>query len=464
MQVAETVYRVRPGYTIHLPFKRMLRGGELLENPSPELVTNNAWKLEQVSRDQESIPPPVPAPPRRHPDILLDGAWAGRRCFIIGGGPSLKNLDLSHLTGELTIGVNRAFELIDPTIIFSMDSRFYLWVRDGEFGPEVTGKYRRSPAWKVWLDTHGYSFSEDVVLIKGLAEVGSGRQETIAGGFTTPSNSGLAALKLAVALGANPIYLLGFDLHQNCKRQQWWHDGYKYVMKDEVYGGYLTDFGNYAPGLAEKGVQVINVNPDSALSGFEFGEMPAPAPGPLFVSFYTPGLYAGKAARLRLSLHRLGLEYRIDEVEDRGSWDANTKHKAEFILAMLEAHPGRNIVWVDADAVVRAYPDLFFEMQGDVGVHYRNGKELLSGTMFFRNVPRVQALVKSWIKENAKTPQEWEQRTLQRVLTKPWRFGRPRVKVVDLPPTYCQIFDLMADAGEPVFEHFQASREAKGNP
>jgi hypothetical protein len=46
-------------------------------------------------------------------------------------------------------------------------------------------------------------------------------------------------------------------------------------------------------------------------------------------------------------------------------------------------------------------------------------------------------------------------------LTKPWRFGRPRVKVVDLPPTYCQIFDLMADAGEPQIEHFQASREAQ---
>jgi hypothetical protein len=457
MQVAETVYRVRPGYTIHLPFKRMLRGGELLENPSPELVTNNAWKLEQVVRDHESIPPPVPAPPRRHPDILLDGTWAGRRCFIIGGGPSLKNLDLSHLTGELTIGVNRAFELIDPTIIFSMDHRFYQWLKGGEFGEETWERYLASPAWKIFVNTRDFRFGPEVQQVRMTEHPRTGTIECLG----ACSNSGLAALKLAVTLGANPIYLLGFDLHANGKRQQWWHDGYKYVLKDEVYGNYLADFGTYAPGLAEKGVQVINVNPDSALRGFEFGKMPAPAPGPLFVSFYTPGLYAGKAARLLLSLRRLGLEYRIDEVEDLGSWDANTKYKAEFILAMLEAHPGRNIVWVDADAVVRAYPALFYEMQGDVGVHYRNGKELLSGTMFFRNVPRVQALVKSWIKENAKTPQEWEQRTLQRVLTKPWRFGRPRVKVWDLPPTYCQIYDLMADAGEPVIEHFQASREAK---
>jgi hypothetical protein len=459
MHLAETVYRVRPGYTIHLPFKRMLRGGELLENPCPELVKNNAWKLEQVYPGNTPVSA-LPLAPRRHPDILLDGAWAGRRCFIIGGGPSLKNLDLSNLTGELTIGVNRAFELIDPTIIFSMDHRFYQWLKGGEFGEETWERYLASPAWKIFVNTRDFRFGPEVQQVRMTEYPRTGTIECLG----ACSNSGLAALKLAVSLGANPIYLLGFDLHQNCKRQQWWHDGYKYVLKDEVYGAYLADFDAYAPSLAAKGVRVINVNPESALRGFEFGEMPAPAPGPLFVSFYTSGLYAGKAAHLCLSLHRLGLEYRIDELEDRGSWDANTKRKAEFILAMLEAHPGRNLVWVDADAVIRQYPARFDNLKADIAGHYRSGKELLSGTIFFRNVPRVHALVKLWIKENAKVPREWEQRTLQRVLTKPGRFGRPRVKVEQLPATYCQIFDLMADAGEPVIEHFQASREAKGKP
>ncbi len=53
------VYRVRQGYTISLPFRRLLRGGELLEDPPPELVKQNAWKLEPVK--------PEHAPPVRNP-------------------------------------------------------------------------------------------------------------------------------------------------------------------------------------------------------------------------------------------------------------------------------------------------------------------------------------------------------------------------------------------------------------
>lgn len=33
----------------------------------------------------------------------------GERCFIIGNGPSLRNMDLGHLKGEFTFGVNRIY-------------------------------------------------------------------------------------------------------------------------------------------------------------------------------------------------------------------------------------------------------------------------------------------------------------------------------------------------------------------
>lgn len=460
------LYVVNAGYCLHLPYQRFKHPGETVDlsgDLEDQILRSQGWKVRPAPVEAiETLPTPEPEPAPGHPDVLVDGAWAGRRCFIIGGGPSLKNLELSGITGELTIGVNRAFELIDPTIIFSMDSRFYTWLKSGEVSSDAWEQYQASPAWKVWIDTHGYQFGAEVQTIKAL--LGKAAQDSLINGFSMPTNSGAAALRLAIALGANPIYLLGFDLHQNGKRQQWWHDGYKYVQKDEVYNEYLADFEVLAQELTD-GSRVININPDSALRCFEFGKMPEPPEKPvmpLFVSFCTPGLYAEKAARLRLSLHRLGLEYRIDEVEDRGSWDANTKRKAEFILAMLEAHPGRNIVWVDADAVVRQYPAMFNDLKGEIGAHYRNGKELLSGTLFFQNVPRVHALVKLWIKENAKAPREWEQRTLQKILAKPGRFGRPRAKVEHLPAIYCQIFDTMADAGKPVIEHYQASREAKG--
>ena len=58
-------------------------------------------------------------------DVLPDGEWAGQRCFIIGGGESLKDFDFSKLKNELVIGVNLAFKKIDCQINFAMDYNLY---------------------------------------------------------------------------------------------------------------------------------------------------------------------------------------------------------------------------------------------------------------------------------------------------------------------------------------------------
>ena len=451
-------YEVKQGYVLHLGGHKYAPGGTVLETLPKSVIENQGWKIQPTVIVKPAPVPLIPPRDMRHPVTLKDGAWAGRRCFILGGGPSLAGVDISRLEGELTIGINRALELLDPTMIFSMDSRFYMWLRSGEFGQEVIRKYVDSPAWKIWMNTHGFKFGPEVQTIEATDLP---RGLSIHDGITQGANSGLMALKVAVALGADPIYLLGFDLHPNGKFQKWWHDGYKYVQKDSVYESFLEEFEAFAPEAEKRGVRVTNCNPDSALRCFEFGEMPAPTPGPLFISCFTPGLYTEKAKTLRLSLHRLGLDYRLVQVEDRGSWDANTKQKAEFILLMMET-TGRDVVWLDADAIVRSYPDLFWNIEGDVALHYRNRQELLSGTMFFRNNRRSRSLLKSWIKENENNPEEWDQLILQRVIESKRGVWAPRIH--HLPATYCQIFDSMKEAGEPVVEHFQASREAKRLP
>ena len=43
----------------------------------------------------------------------LKDAHRGKRCFIIGNGPSLKGMDLSPLRGEVTFGLNRIYLLFD---------------------------------------------------------------------------------------------------------------------------------------------------------------------------------------------------------------------------------------------------------------------------------------------------------------------------------------------------------------
>lgn len=142
-------------------------------------------------------------------DLLLSGSWHGRSCFVVGGGPSLRHFDFSKLRGKLTIGVNRAFEFFDPTILLALDARFYERVRDGVYGPETMMKFLEFKGLKV-----GVHISK--VHIPGVREIQSlgaaGPIVPIERGIYHGNNSGYSAIALALALGASPVYVLGIDM------------------------------------------------------------------------------------------------------------------------------------------------------------------------------------------------------------------------------------------------------------
>lgn len=176
----------------------------------------------------------------------------------------------------------------------------------------------------------------------------------------------------------------------------------------------------------------------------------------LVVCFYTYDTpYDHEAAALVSSCDAFDIPARRMGYQTRGSWVRNAGIKPGFLLRMLEEHPDQDLLYLDADARVRKYPELFDSFEGEVGVHYKDGKELLSGTIFLKNTPTVRALVKLWMEEQAAYPDEWDQRTLQRVIKD------SGVLIQTLPPAYCQIFDTMKHHGEPVIEHLQASRRLK---
>lgn len=187
------------------------------------------------------------------------------------------------------------------------------------------------------------------------------------------------------------------------------------------------------------------------------------------ISYFTRQTgYAAEAIKLAESCDVLGIPYNILGVENRGSWHKNTAMKAEFIYEMLEtlADAARAVVFVDADAQVRRYPDFFDSLDVDMGLAYRDyrvfpsgprkaGKELLSGTIYVANTSVSRAILRAWMAENAIHPTTWEQRNLQAVVD---RLEPAFARLAELPPTYCQIFDSMRTAGPAVIEHFQKSR------
>lgn len=231
----------------------------------------NWGRLKKLSKGVSPSPmPPLPVLQDSFADIVADNAWAGQRCFIIGGGESLEDFEFSRLAGELVIGVNRAYERFDCTIMFATDAQYHRWIKGGQLGAEAKKRFEEFKGHKVWLDSARYCH-KGVHRLTGLN--GHGLSFSMKAGLKHGGNSGYGALNLAVCLGANPIYLLGFDMKGKGGKQAHWHNGYPVMQPDAVYKKFKTYFETAAPILKKRGIKVVNLNPDSALKCFDFGKL-----------------------------------------------------------------------------------------------------------------------------------------------------------------------------------------------
>ncbi len=407
--------------------------------------------------------------------IIRPDDWCGHRCFIIGGGKSLDGFDWGLLNGELTIGINRAFEAFSPSINISMDEELFGHFENGYFGEESKNKWNEYKGTRVFRTRGAYIYPPrdeehpyDIYTVESSPAFAKGDLKALC----ARNNTGFLALHLAITLGANPIYLLGFDMKGDGKgKQAWWHDGYKDKQQGEnVYKTFIKNFNNASAKIVSMGIEVINLNPKSKLHCFNkmdprkvLNKKPRT---PIIVSFYTENSsYETEARRLMQSLHLFGLEYDIQPLKNKGNWKLNTDYKPKYILEMMNKHKGRDIVWLDADSGVLKYPELFVNANYDIGYvkvnwsnYSRPGKsqETLSGTLFIKNNTKMIDLVKDWIDKLKKNPKSVDQVALRQVLP-----NHKKVKVKLLPDTYCQIFDTMSSAGDPVIEQYQASRRLK---
>jgi hypothetical protein len=178
---------------------------------------------------------------------------------------------------------------------------------------------------------------------------------------------------------------------------------------------------------------------------------------PVIVNFYAGAGYEAEAREMEASARTFGLETDIRAVDDLGDWTLNCGIKPVFIRDRMLDYEGRPVVWLDADARVRKRPNLFFGQLCDFAAHWRHGAELLSGTMYFGATPLAWKLVTTWCEAQRKTPHEWDQRVLQRVIESGMV---PGLDVKRLPATYTAVFDdpKMGDERTWIISHHQASR------
>lgn len=148
-----------------------------------------------------------------------------QRCFVIGNGPSLGDMDLSVLADEITIGANSFYKHKDADAV-GLD---YLCIGDATFWedtpnsvewhriiestlPNTTMMFHAEA--RALIERHGLYSGNDVHLYRHGLTVSS--PELVHFDFTRPLNAGHTtgsrlAIPLAFYLGLKEIYLIGFD-------------------------------------------------------------------------------------------------------------------------------------------------------------------------------------------------------------------------------------------------------------
>jgi hypothetical protein len=199
---------------------------------------------------------------------IQDNQWAGQPAFIVGGGPSLRGFDHRVLRGRNVIGLNWGF-LARPSVTLVMDKRNLNKIVDSDH-------YRNYEGVTIWASAYAdCEFGvgpNGVVAVKRAERWSKSLLDGIYPGSFDGHNAGLAGLNLAEILGADPIYLLGYDMKGEAGKTANWHDKYPADWKhgEDCYTRYARDIAECYPAMKSR---VINLNRDSGLKCFEFGDL-----------------------------------------------------------------------------------------------------------------------------------------------------------------------------------------------
>lgn len=183
---------------------------------------------------------------------------------------------------------------------------------------------------------------------------------------------------------------------------------------------------------------------------------------PIYTAFWTRNtLYEKEVARLIKSLDAFGLEHDIRGIDDFGSWAKNSSYTATHILNMMDEYRDRSIVQLNADVKIWKYPDLFDDMNADIGVYYRENVQLCNGTLYL--APSARPIIKRYwtmVKEQHAACSD-EQYNLQVAIEE---LGPSLGMTVQrLPASYCWIYQINSAGCDPVIEQLQCSRESSGS-
>jgi len=132
----------------------------------------------------------------------------GKRCFIIGNGPSLKTMDLSPLRNEVTFGLNRIYLLFDR---LGFATTFLVAVNEHVIA-QCAGEIAAVQTEKKFVSWHARRYLRDAAGVTYLRSVSRPH-------FSVDPSAGIwegatvtyAAMQLAYHMGFKEVLLIGVD-------------------------------------------------------------------------------------------------------------------------------------------------------------------------------------------------------------------------------------------------------------
>ena len=222
---------------------------------------------------------------------IIPRMWEGADVWILGGGPSVAvqfgipdkvvqsvragtspmssfSPYMEKIHDKHVIGINIVFKIGDwMDAIFFGDSAFLLTHK------EELSKY---PGLK--LCCHAQSVTQPWIKFIDKDREHPRGISTRPDQVSWNGNSGACAISIAAWAGAKRIFLLGFDMQLNGDHRQHFHDGYKrgkIVEENRLrsimghFDRHLRGFEFIARDAKKMGIEIINVNPDSAVTEFK---------------------------------------------------------------------------------------------------------------------------------------------------------------------------------------------------
>ena len=192
---------------------------------------------------------------RKYVEEVKDG-----KVYIVGGGVSLKTLDLSPLQGEFVIAVNNAFFLHDwMSFCWFGDERWFLYNEE-----KFKGTIGLLSTCNLQFMSHPKISCFPRRKLQGI--------ESEFPFVSWNRNSGGSAINVAYHFGAKQIYLVGFDMKVSSDGQNNFHNDHLArwsVEGYDPYPGFIKCFNKIAEDAKTLGIEIINTNPDSALECFK---------------------------------------------------------------------------------------------------------------------------------------------------------------------------------------------------